>query len=67
MPFTYESVTVVMRGGNVMGPRFLRLSLTPADQADPRLATILQLVREMMDEKLAAWQASGPASFGPIS
>lgn len=64
--FTYEAVTVVVRGGSVPGPRHLTLELEPGDAEAPEWQAFLRWFNLRREEKLVASQAL-PPTFGGIS
>lgn len=64
--FTYEAVTVVVRGGSVPGPRHLTLGLEPGDTETPEWQAFLRWFNLRREEKLVAAQAL-PPTFGGIS
>lgn len=62
---TYESVTIVARGGSVPGPRHLILTLEAGDAQAPEWLDFLAWFRLRQRQQQAAAQDDAP-SFGPI-
>lgn len=63
--FTYESVTIVARGGSVPGPRHLILTLEAGDAQAPEWRAFLDWFRLRQRQQQAAAQDDAP-SFGGI-